>query len=207
MADETVIGQYAAQVGVPFEHDAEQVEGLAFIPVGGGPTIDERVDDREVVVGAKAAQAQPPVVGGAQQVRHDSEATALVGAFAVALVVDAAEVDERVEAQALVVAQALADGKLALGVDFDRSLRQGRASASGSSRQAHPAGRPASGPGAWSSCDRARAADLVLQLDDSVQQRLRGGRASGHVDIHRHDAVTASDHRIGIVVVAAAVGA
>src|SRR5262245_20800174 len=60
--------------------------------------------------------------------------------------------------------------------------------------------------GSWSG-NRARALDLLLELDDAVQQRLGSRRASGHVDIHRNDAVAASNHRIGIVVVAAAVRA
>ena len=33
MTDETVVGQNAAQVGVAFEHDAEQVERFALVPV------------------------------------------------------------------------------------------------------------------------------------------------------------------------------
>src|SRR5690606_15346424 len=48
--------------------------------------------------------------------------------------------------------------------------------------------------------------DLVLQLQQSVHERFSRGRAARHVDVHRHDAVTATHHRIRIVVVAAAVG-
>ena len=36
MADETVVGQDAAQVLVTVEHDAVEVEGFALIPVGHG---------------------------------------------------------------------------------------------------------------------------------------------------------------------------
>ena len=53
----------------------------------------------------------------------------------------------------------------------------------------------------------AGAADLVLQLEDPVDQRLGGRRTARHVDVDRHDAVAAAHDRIGIVVVAAAVGA
>ena len=52
-----------------------------------------------------------------------------------------------------------------------------------------------------------RSADLPLQLQDAVEQRLGGRRAAGHVDVHRHDPVAAPHHRIAEVVVAAAVGA
>jgi hypothetical protein len=37
MADETVVGQDAAQVRVALEMDAEQVEGFALVPVGAVP--------------------------------------------------------------------------------------------------------------------------------------------------------------------------
>ena len=37
MADEAVIGEDAAQVGMALEQDAEQIEGLALEPVGAGP--------------------------------------------------------------------------------------------------------------------------------------------------------------------------
>src|SRR5918993_570945 len=40
---------------------------------------------------------------------------------------------------------------------------------------------------ARASCSRAR--DLVLQLHDPVDQRLRPRRAAGNVHIHRHDLV------------------
>ena len=55
--------------------------------------------------------------------------------------------------------------------------------------------------------DRAGAADLLLQQKHAVEQRLGRRRAAGHVDVDRHDAVAAAHHRIGIVVVAAAIGA
>src|SRR5262245_2185429 len=41
--------------------------------------------------------------------------------------------------------------------------------------------------------DGRGAMDLLLQLEDAVDQRLRGGRTARHVDIDRHDAVTAAD--------------
>src|SRR6056297_3586900 len=52
--------------------------------------------------------------------------------------------------------------------------------------------------------DGAGAADLPLKLEDAIEQRLRRRRAARHVDVDRHDAVTAPDHRIGIVIVAPA---
>ena len=55
--------------------------------------------------------------------------------------------------------------------------------------------------------DRSGAADLLLQQQHAVDQRFRGRRAAGHVDVDRHDAVAAAHHRVGIVIVAAAIGA
>ena len=54
---------------------------------------------------------------------------------------------------------------------------------------------------------RAGAADFPLQLQDAVDQGLGGGRAARHVDVDRHDAVAAAHHGIGVVVIAAAIGA
>src|ERR1700722_6594242 len=51
------------------------------------------------------------------------------------------------------------------------------------------------------------ALDLALQLNPPVQQGLRGRRTARHVDIDRYDAIAAADHRIGIVIVATAIGA
>src|SRR3954451_24102142 len=51
------------------------------------------------------------------------------------------------------------------------------------------------------------AANLFLQLHESVNQRFGGGRASRDIDVDRDYAVAAAHHRIGVVVIAAAVGA
>src|ERR1043166_6840254 len=58
-----------------------------------------------------------------------------------------------------------------------------------------------------SALDRAGAADLLLQQHHAIEQRLGRGRTAGHVDIDRHDAVAAAHDRVGVMVVAAAVGA
>src|SRR4029077_13889132 len=50
MADEAVIGEDAAQVRMPVEHDAEEVERLALEPVHPWPYLDERGKHRELVV-------------------------------------------------------------------------------------------------------------------------------------------------------------
>src|SRR6185503_11362208 len=49
--------------------------------------------------------------------------------------------------------------------------------------------------------------DLVLELEDPVDERLGGRRAARHVDVDGHDAVAAADDGVGIMIVAAAVGA
>ena len=49
--------------------------------------------------------------------------------------------------------------------------------------------------------------DFLLQLQDTVHESLGRGRASGHVDVDWDNTVAASDDRVGVVVIAAAVGA
>src|SRR5262245_19928006 len=58
-----------------------------------------------------------------------------------------------------------------------------------------------------SALDGAGTADLLLQQEDAVEQRLGRWRAAGHVDIDRHDAIASAHDRIGVVVIAPAVGA
>ena len=48
MADETVVGEDAAQVRMAGEQDAEQVERFALEPVGAGPDVDHGIDDRDL---------------------------------------------------------------------------------------------------------------------------------------------------------------
>lgn len=48
---------------------------------------------------------------------------------------------------------------------------------------------------------------LLLELENAKHERLGGRRAAGHVDIHGHDAVASSGDTVGVVVVAATVGA
>src|ERR1700674_852606 len=54
--------------------------------------------------------------------------------------------------------------------------------------------------------DRSDPADFLLQQHHAIEQRLRRGRATGNVDVDRNDSVAAAHHRIGIVIVAAAIG-
>src|SRR3990170_2393724 len=60
MTDEAVVGEDAPQVRVPGENDAEQVERLAFEPVGRRPYSRHRIDDGKIVVFAEAAQSKAP---------------------------------------------------------------------------------------------------------------------------------------------------
>src|SRR2546423_12768171 len=55
--------------------------------------------------------------------------------------------------------------------------------------------------------DGVGAPDLVLELNDAVEQGFRRGRATGHVDVDRHDAVASAHDGVGVVVVPSAVGA
>jgi hypothetical protein len=82
VADEAVVGQDAAQVGMTVEQDAEEVEGLTLEPVGARPDTDHRVDFRELVVREPGPYPQPPVVLDRQQVHHHCE----TGALAIVLI-------------------------------------------------------------------------------------------------------------------------
>jgi hypothetical protein len=46
---------------------------------------------------------------------------------------------------------------------------------------------------------------LLLQLEDTVHERLSGGRAAGHVDVDGDDPVTAPCDRVAVVVVSTTV--
>src|SRR5215475_5549762 len=59
----------------------------------------------------------------------------------------------------------------------------------------------------WSPLDGSDAPNLLLQQQHTVKQRLGGGRAARNIDVHWHDAVATAYHRVGIVVITAAVGA
>src|SRR5579863_2401470 len=67
MAHETVVGEYAAQVRMPVEQDAEHVEGLALEPVGGGPDARQRRHHRRLAA-AEGLEAQPLVAAHGEQV-------------------------------------------------------------------------------------------------------------------------------------------
>src|SRR3569833_2408408 len=54
--------------------------------------------------------------------------------------------------------------------------------------------------------DGVGAANLVLQLDDAEQQSLCCRRTTRNIDIHRHDAIAAAHHRIGLMVIASVFG-
>src|SRR6185312_11237270 len=51
------------------------------------------------------------------------------------------------------------------------------------------------------------APDLLLQLENAVEQRFRGGWATRHVDINGNYTIAAAYDRVGVVVIAPAIGA
>src|SRR6185369_697593 len=55
--------------------------------------------------------------------------------------------------------------------------------------------------------DRPGAADFPLQKHDAVHERFSGGRTAWHVDINGNDPIAAAHDGIGVVIVAAAIGA
>src|SRR5690242_688499 len=95
----------ARQSGVTVEDDAEEVVGLALVPVVGRVDRDHRRDVR-VRVGAGDLEADPAVVGHRQQVVDRVQLAALVLG-----VVHAGDAGAELEAQPLVVAQQLHEGQ------------------------------------------------------------------------------------------------
>src|SRR3954463_16286096 len=57
------------------------------------------------------------------------------------------------------------------------------------------------------SFDGSYSADLLLQQQHTIEQRLCRRRTAGHINVHRDDAIATTDDRVGIVVIAAAIGA
>src|SRR5689334_7248779 len=51
----------------------------------------------------------------------------------------------------------------------------------------------------------AGAADFPLQQHDAVDQSFRRRRAAWNIDVDRYDTIAAAHHRVGVVVVAAAI--
>ena len=60
---------------------------------------------------------------------------------------------------------------------------------------------------ALASVNNSSPLDLALQLHHPIQQGFRSGWTAGHIDIDGNDAVAPSNHRVRIVVIAAAVRA
>src|SRR3712207_9274918 len=71
----SVVGEDAPQVRMALEHDAEEVERLALVPVGRRPDVDDRGQHGKIVVGTESAHAQPPVVLHREQVQRSEEHT------------------------------------------------------------------------------------------------------------------------------------
>src|SRR5690606_28179982 len=127
--------------------------------------------------------------------------------------VDAAQVDQDLETAAAVVPQQLQHRHNLLRVDVERQLAepyipplQGRAELAFQilaklfqrfSLSRHVDLSPPPADAAASALDGAGAADLPLQQEHAVKQRLRGWRAAGHVDIDRNDAVAAAHDCVG----------
>ena len=54
--------------------------------------------------------------------------------------------------------------------------------------------------------DGVRAANLLLQLNDAVDQGFGSWWAAGHVDVNRYDAVATTHDRIAVMVITTAIG-
>src|SRR5436309_5705425 len=120
--------------------------------------------------------------------------------------VDYSGFGELLEAHRRVVAQASRSRGIVLRIDHQRQLAQGFAEAHDlpGERRVERAFQLFELRRHMASIRSARdgvgALDLVLQLDDSVEQRLRRRRAARNVYVHRHDAVASAHHRVGVMV-------
>ena len=123
MADETVIGQQAAQIVVPREDDAVEIEGFALEPVDRIPDRHDRRYRRKVVVRREAAHAQTPVVGNRDQVADRGEA--LAGPLRIGRIIDAAQIHQLLEAQLGFVAQHRHHGQIIGRIDVDGDFAKG----------------------------------------------------------------------------------
>src|SRR6185312_14659659 len=75
MPHESVVGEDAAQIRMPVEDDAVQVECLALEPVRARPDQSQRRHQRQAVVFAEHAQAQAPVVSNRKQLDDGGKPT------------------------------------------------------------------------------------------------------------------------------------
>ena len=202
MAGKAVVGENATQVRMPREENTEQVVGLALEPVGTGEDAGDRRHRHRVV--GRELHPHADVLRRAEQMVHHLEALLALR------VVDTADIDDRHKAGLITQhgdnlhdrlachrQRQLAKGKarrkdcitssglgfVGKGVEFFRNIHLGLP------------------------LDRAGAANLLLQHQQAVEQRLGRRRAAWHIDVHRDHAIAAAHHRIGIVVVAAAIGA
>ncbi len=200
---ETVVGEDAAQIRMPGEQDAVEIVGLALEPLsagkhrGGGR-------HRRVLVGCDA-DADALILARRQQVVDDVEAARA------RRVVRPAYIDERDELALHIVLQECQHVEDIAGFGLQRQFAIGDRGALYLRIQlfADIGGEVLEsfvGHGRLP-FDRAGAADLLLQEKHAVKQRLGGRRTAGHIDIDGNHAIAAAHHRIGIVVIAATIGA
>src|SRR5262245_16669523 len=71
MTDEAVVGEDSTQVRMSLEEDAEEVEGLALVPVRARPHVDDGGHERLIGVRTGRAQSQTLVVSDGEQVIDD----------------------------------------------------------------------------------------------------------------------------------------
>src|SRR6185295_17847745 len=99
MPNKTVVCEDAPQVRMPAEHDAEQIESFALVPVGSRPDHRNGVKHREIIVLGKYSQAQARIQLDGQEVVNHREARAFPTASTKMAVVQSAEVQKGIEAQ------------------------------------------------------------------------------------------------------------
>src|SRR5688572_21709995 len=73
VADEPVVREQAAQIGMAAEENSVQIERLALEPIGSVPDLVDRIDDRPLVARAERFQPQAVVVRERQQVIDDGK--------------------------------------------------------------------------------------------------------------------------------------
>ncbi len=187
------------------EDHAVEIVSLPLKPVGAGKHVDDRGHLRGLV--GFGTQANARIQRRRQQMIDHVEP------FLAAGIVDRRHVGQVDEAAGWVVAEIADDIDDSRHVHIHRQLVEGHGVAGRRTGKRANDRLPQSVKPAvvhdpkTLAFDGSGAPDFLLQEQNAVKQRLRRGRTTGHVDVDGHDAVAAAHHRVGIVIITAAVGA
>ena len=105
MADESIVGQDAPQIGMTVEHDPEQVKGLTLVPIGVRPDAGQGINHWKVGISSRYLQTKSLIIGYRQQVTNHSKTRQLASSLGIALVIQTTKIDQLLKAQFWRIAQ------------------------------------------------------------------------------------------------------